>query len=217
MPNPEDSTDRDDAHSRETSAVDDPARRTRRTYETVAERYHERTGDIDALVPEVERLCERLPDSPRVLDAGCGPGRDAAHLRDAGARVVGLDVAAAQLHLGREEAPGARFAQGDLRALPLATDSVDGVWAAASLLHVPREDVDAALSELHRVTRPGGALFASLKPGDGDELTHGYGTDEGRYFVFHDPETFADRVRDAGFAVDRLDVEADWFRLSATA
>jgi SAM-dependent methyltransferase len=197
----------------------DPVDRTRRTYDAVADEYHRRTGDIDALCPAMDRFVDALPDDPHVLDAGCGPGRDANWLTERGARVVGVDFAGGQLRLAVDEAPGAQFAQGDLRSLPLRDDSVDGVWAVASLIHVPDEALDAALGELHRVCREGGTLFTSMKPGEEGELDHtyGYDTDTGRFFVFHEPEPFADRLRDAGFTVESVVPEAAWFRVWARA
>lgn len=197
----------------------DPVDRTRRTYDAVADEYHERTGDIDALLPAMDRFVDHLPADPLVLDAGCGPGRDARWLGERGARVFGVDFAAGQLGLAPEEAPDAHFAQGDLRSLPLRDDSVDGVWAVASLIHVPDETLDDALTELHRVCRDGGALFTSMKPGEQGrvEHTYGYGTDTGRFFVFHEPEPFADRLRDAGFTVESVAPEEAWFRVVATA
>lgn len=195
----------------------DPVDRTRRTYDAVAETYHDRTGDIDALLPAMDRFVERLPDEPRILDAGCGPGRDAGWLGERGAAVVGVDFAAGQLRLATTEAPDAHLAQGDLRSLPLCDDSVDGVWTVASLIHVPDETLDTALAELHRVCRPGGTLFTSMKPGEAVEHTYGYGTETGRFFVFHEPEAFVDRLREAEFTVESVTVEPAWFRVVATA
>ena len=197
----------------------DPVDRTRRTYDAVADEYHRRTGDIDALLPAMDRFVDSLPDESRVLDAGCGPGRDAHWITERDARVVGVDFAAGQLRLAVDQAPGAQVAQGDLRSLPLRDDSVDGVWAVASLVHVPDEELDAALRELHRVCRVGGTLFASMKPGEQGELDHtyGYDTDTGRLFVFHEPEPFADRLCDAGFTVESVVTETAWFRIWARA
>lgn len=197
----------------------DPVDRTRRTYDDVAAEYHERTGKIDTLLPWMDQFADRLPSAPRVLDAGCGPGRDARWLGERDTRVVGVDFAAGQLHLARDEAPAAAFVQGDLRSLPLATDSVDGVWAVASLIHVPDEGLDAALAELHRVCRGGGPLFTSMKPGEEGtvEHTYGYGTDTGRFFVMHEPEPFADRLRAAGFTVESVAHDEAWFRVVARA
>ena len=195
----------------------DPVERTRRTYDVVADEYHRRTGGIEALLPVMDRFVDSLPDDPRVLDAGCGPGRDAHWLTERGARVVGVDFAAGQLRLAVDEAPESRFVQGDLRSLPLRDDSVDGIWAVASLIHVPDEELDAALGELHRVCHEGGTLFTSMKPGDGVDHTYGYATETGRFFVFHEPEPFADRLRDAGFTVESVVPEAAWFRVVARA
>jgi SAM-dependent methyltransferase len=55
----------------------------------------------------------------------------------------------------------ARAHQGDARRLPVATGCVDGVWAKASLLHLQRDDVARALTEVRRILRPGGILFVS--------------------------------------------------------
>lgn len=197
----------------------DPDERTRRTYDAVAETYHERTRDIDALLPAMDRFIDRLPTEPQVLDAGCGPGRDARHLAERGAAVVGLDFATGQLQVAADHAPDARLVQGDLRRPPLEQDSVDGVWATASLIHVPLGDVERALTGLRRVCRPGGALFVSMKPGpDGaEERAGGYGTDTGRYVVTYAPAAFADRLRDAGFAVDEESADDDWFTIHARA
>ena len=93
---------------------------------------------------------------------GCGPGRDTQLLRAAGLRVAGFDLSAAQLRAGGLEG----VAQADMRALPLADSTVDGVWCQAALLHLPRELAPAALAEFARVTRTGGALLLTVAEGD---------------------------------------------------
>lgn len=208
----------------------DPVDRTRRTYDAVAERYHERTKDARSHLPDVERFVDALPPEPLVLDAGCGTGRDLRLLRERGCRVVGLDLSAAQLGVAADHAPGARLVRGDLRSLPVADRSVDGVYALASLLHVPRADVGGALADLYDALRPGGAFFCSLKrreadprgdPGERDDaggfVTHAYGTETGRYFVGYDPDEVADRLRAAGFRVEECGPVADTIWLTAFA
>lgn len=179
----------------------DPVERTRRTYERIAPRYHERTRDEEDLLPAMDRFHDGLPERPVVLDAGCGPGRDARHLVERGCRVVGLDIAAAQLAVATDHAPGASLTRADLRRVPLPDRAVDGVWCVASLLHLPRDDCPAALTELSRVLRPGGRMFVSTAEGNGVELTHGYGTETGRYVVEYRPEEFAGLLREAGLSV----------------
>lgn len=208
----------------------DPVDRTRRTYETIAERYHERTKDARSHRAALDRFVDALPADPLVLDAGCGPGRDLRLLRERGCRVVGLDIAAAQLRVARDYEPAAVLVRGDLRALPVASESVDGVYALASLLHVPRDELDRALAGLYEALRPGGAFFCSLKRreddprGDPDErrddgsfYTHAYDTETGRYFVGHDPDEAAERLRAAGFRVEACERVPDTVWVNAFA
>jgi len=106
-----------------------------------------------------------------VLEIGSGGGRDAAGLQERGLTVRCTDVSAGFVELLR----GRGF---DAVLLDPLTDDLggpyDGVWASASLLHVPRRDLPAVLSRLAGATRAGGALVASLKEGDGEEWSvHG--------------------------------------------
>jgi SAM-dependent methyltransferase len=105
----------------EAGPVRDPVDRTRRTYETIAEDYHERTRDERGLLSIMDRFLDRLPPTPVVLDAGCGTGHDARFMGDREARAVGLDFSGEQLRVAADHAPDARLVQGDLRDLPWRT------------------------------------------------------------------------------------------------
>jgi SAM-dependent methyltransferase len=195
----------------------DPTESTRSTYEAIADAYHERTGDDETLVPALDRFVGRLPPEPRVLDAGCGPGRDASRLRARGADVVAIDFADAQLRLAAEHAPGTAPVRGDLRALPVTTDAVDGVWCAAALLHVERDAVSGVLRGFQRVLRPGGVLFVSTPQGEGTDHSYAYGTDTGRHVVLYTAAALRDRLTDSGFRlVDGVTADDGWLRAVAT-
>jgi ubiquinone/menaquinone biosynthesis C-methylase UbiE len=105
-------------------------------------------------------LSAHLAPGERVLDVGCGEGRFAAALLDAGVEVVGVDVAAEPLRRAR-----ARRADLDLRLIsaegswPLPDSSFDAVWAGETIEHVA--DTAGWLSEVRRVLRPGGQLLLS--------------------------------------------------------
>jgi SAM-dependent methyltransferase len=105
-----------------------------------------------------------------------------------------------------------------MRTLPVASDAVDGVWALASLLHVPREDVDDVLAEFARVCRPDATLFVAVKYGTGDYRGDTYDGDA-RRFTLYEPDAFESRVADAGFDVDRVSVAEGgdgWVQVYAT-
>ncbi|MEQ1508639.1 MAG: class I SAM-dependent methyltransferase, partial [Myxococcota bacterium] len=100
-----------------------------------------------------------------VLDVGCGPGHVTAFLAAHGADARGLDLAPGMVEVARARSPGLAFQVGDLRALPYPDATLGAVVAAYSLIHVPRDQLVAAVAELARVLRPGGLLLASVHAG----------------------------------------------------
>ena len=113
----------------------------------------------------------------RVLDAACGPGLYAAELTARDAEVVGFDQSPRMVALAQRQVPNGEFGVHDLAAPLLWLDdaSVDLVLLALAIEYV--DDRVAALSELRRVLRPGGALVLSRPHPTGDWLRHG-----GNYF-----------------------------------
>lgn len=103
----------------------------------------------------------------RVLDVAAGPALDVRLLRDAGLQVVAGDLSHQSLRLAKVLFPKGALARWDFARLPLADDTVDGVWAPAALQHVPRRRIRAVLTEWRRVQRRG-PVFATLRQGAGD-------------------------------------------------
>ncbi|GAB7013817.1 hypothetical protein JCM18549_20880 [Halolamina salina] len=162
---------------------------------------------------------DALPDPenrpPRVLDVGCGPGADTAPMADAGLDAVGLDLTAAFLYEAREQAPGARFVRGDMRALPLDAGAFEGLWSSAAFLHLPRSAARPTLEEFHRVLAPGGALLLSVMARETRDAA-AVEVADGRRFTFWREGPIRDHLREAGFAeIDALGDEADWHALLA--
>jgi len=187
----------------------DEALQTASTYESNADAYTEkyRSGSVAARFGD--QFLDALPGEC-VLDLGCGPGSDAAVFADRGLDVVGLDVTHAFLAAARTDVDG-QFCRGDARRLPLADGAVDGVWACASLHHVPRADLPAALAECRRVLGPDGALFCSVKRGEGTgfEADNDHGGGDDRFFAYYGAEEFEALLADAGFAGD-VDADGRW-------
>ncbi len=158
------------------------------------------TADTD-LPREREAFCALLPPGGRVLDLGCGSAWAARRLRADGFRAVGLDrsvgrIGRASASLSSEGAP-VPLILGDMRALPIASDSLDGVWACASLLHLPKAELPGILAAIHGLLRPGGALFVSLKEGDGEAWqTRGAAR---RFFAYYHADELDARLAEAGF------------------
>ena len=150
-----------------------------------------------------------------VLDVGCGPGLYAAELVARGARVSGFDISPRMVELARARVPGADLRVHDAaRPLWLSDDSVDVALWALGIEYV--DDRVAALREIHRVLRPGGALVLSRMHPTGDWLRHGGSYFEPRvveevwskgwrvrYWIAPLEQT-CEELREAGFLIERL-------------
>ena len=120
-------------------------------------------GSIDVYLFD-QLLRGRITPDMRILDAGCGGGRNAHYLSRAGADLVGVDLV---LPPG---GPGIRRVCGDVRELPLRAEAFDAVICNAVLHFLPDlESLTSALTELWRVLRPGGVIFARLTSSIGIE------------------------------------------------
>ena len=215
---------------------DDPTAVTRRSYDLVAADYAARNAtpqpELVAWRDECWRRCGRSPPRPVAgpaparcgsSTAGAGPGHLTASFVAAGAAAVALYASAAMVSLAR--ARGVPVVRGDLRWPPFADGVFEGVWSAASLLHVPREQVPATLREWRRVTRPGGGLALSTATGGADGWEDSpYDTEGGRaaprWFVFHEEAALSALLAEAGWRVTSATVWAgrrDWLRIRAVA
>ncbi len=180
------------ARSRE--ALEEISKRTLTHYATNARSFWEGTHDHD-VSQNLDALLEAIGgEAPlRILDFGCGPGRDLAELRRRGHDPVGLDGAEPFVRMAREHA-GVPVLHQDFLALDLPEARFDGVFANASLFHVPTAELPRVLGALRRTLRPGGVLFASNPRGDNQEGFQGE-----RYGAYHDFERWRELVLGAGF------------------
>ena len=122
-------------------------------------------GTIDADLSKLHRrFLKLLPIEAHILDLGCGSGRDSKAFLEAGYQVTALDGSAACCKLAE-----AYIGQPVLCQTfdQLDFDQVfDGVWACASLLHLPYVELPGVFEKIARALRPGGYFYASFKYGD---------------------------------------------------
>ncbi|HWZ65912.1 MAG TPA: class I SAM-dependent methyltransferase [Patescibacteria group bacterium] len=147
----------------------------------------------------------KLPEGASVLDAGCGPGRDAHILAGQGLKVTGLDLSAGLLKVAKQKYPDIDFIEGDLLSLPFDDRSFDGVWSNTSLLHLETvEDVKQALSEMSRVLKTPGTLHVVVKSQTGADKT-AVVTDKlsghDRFFQYFSLDEMTNLLEGAGFTI----------------
>ena len=129
-----------------------------------------------------------------LLDFGCGPGRDLAYFRGLGHEAVGLDGAIRFVERARS-ATGCEVLHQNFLELSLAPARFHGVFANASLFHVPAQELGRVLRELQAALKPRGVLFCSNPRG---QDTEGFSGE--RYGAFLCLETWRSFVTAAGFA-----------------
>ncbi len=162
-------------------------------YDGNAASFWEGTRDHDVR-QNIEALLRHLPPARcRILDFGCGPGRDLTALTKLGHEAVGLDGATSFVAMAKETS-GCEVLHQDFLALDLAPESFDGIFANASLFHVPAQELPRVLGELRAALRPGGVLFCSNPHGANEE-----GWNRGRYGAYLDASTWRRLVTAAGF------------------
>jgi SAM-dependent methyltransferase len=163
-------------------------------YERRAEEFQAGTRDHDVSQNIAALLRHMAGPAPfTILDLGCGPGRDLKALTQLGATATGLDGAPRFVAMARADS-GCEVWQQDFLRLQIPSGHFDGIYANASLFHVPARELPRVLRELHAALKPAGVLFSSNPHGSNEE-----GWNRGRYGAYHDLAAWRAFLTQAGF------------------
>ena len=181
-------------------ALTEIAARTLGHYDANAARFWSGTRDHD-VTQNYAALLDALGNRTalRLLDFGCGPGRDLVALTALGHVVTGLDGAPAFVHMARANS-GCVVLEQSFFALALGAGAFDGVFANASLFHVPRAVLPRVLAQLFRSLVPGGALFCSNPRSFEDSWEGWQGERYGSYLTI---DGWSGLISAAGFVIER--------------
>ncbi|MFZ4535426.1 class I SAM-dependent methyltransferase [Propionivibrio sp.] len=163
-------------------------------YNQRADDFREGTRNHD-VSQNVDALLRHITSEPpfTILDFGCGPGRDLKTFAELGHLAIGLDGSERFAQMARTDS-GCEVWQQDFLKLDLPNEHFDGLFANASLFHVPRQSLRRVLRQLHATLKAGGVLFSSNPHGDNMEGWNG-----GRYGAYHDLDMWRYRMTQAGF------------------
>jgi SAM-dependent methyltransferase len=167
---------------------------TLRHYDQRAEAFREGTRGHD-VSQNIAALLRHIPGDPplAILDFGCGPGRDLGRFAELGHAAIGLEGSPRFAEMARAE--GREVWQQSFLRLDLPPARFDGIFANASLFHVPSRELPRVLRELHATLKPLGVLFSSNPHGHDEEGWNG-----GRYGAYHTLETWRGFLLAAGFS-----------------
>lgn len=160
-------------------------------YEANAEKYAKQTCHAD-LSHLYAAFLSLLPRNARILDVGCGGGRDLRAFHERGFDVFGVDPSSALVEIAREYS-GAEVAVAKVEALEFE-EKFDGVWACASLLHLPKAELPEALRRIHRSLIAGGVFFLSVQAGRGEEFS-----EDGRFYARYEEPEIRSAIQEIGF------------------
>lgn len=179
--------------------AEDQLASTFRYYEAHACEYAAATSQID-MSERIAQFVALLPPGGRILDVGCGAGRDLRQFRLSGMQAIGLDLSPKLVEIARRRS-GCEVIVADLLAPPTMAP-FDGIWAMASLLHVQRGLIGEAMTSLASLLKPGGVFFSSVKRGVGEVMD-----DMGRWFTLYNEAQWANHLREAGFEIIKITSE----------
>ncbi|WP_435850214.1 class I SAM-dependent DNA methyltransferase [Streptomyces massasporeus] len=183
---------------------------TQASYDAIAEAYAAEHPDSLAGRPLERALLTAfvelvrapgVPGKPPVADVGSGPGYVTARLHEAGLPVFGVDASPRMVALARKAHPELRFHVGSMTALDLPDETLGGIVALYSIIHVPDDHLPAAFAEFRRVLLPGAPVLLGFQSGDEDghrRLTERYGREITLDYYWRTPDTVAAHLAEAG-------------------
>jgi len=167
------------------------------------------------------RFASLLPQGARVLDAGCGSGQKARFFQDRGFQVLGIDFSEKLFEIARQTATASDFRLLDLRDIRTLSEQFDGVFAQASLLHIPKAETFSVIEGMVSRLVPQGLLYIAVKaqrPGHPEEemvTENDYGYDYERFFSYYTLDEMRRHVDRLGLSLVHGEVSQDWMQIIA--
>lgn len=165
----------------------------------------------------IEEFLSQLKKKSVVLDVGCGAGRDTQSLCQRGMRVISIDFSEKLLAIAQKNAPKAKFMVMDFENLTFKKDYFGGVWANASLLHLPKKSLQKVLNKLYDILKTDGIFFSTFRVGIGARFTNekrGNATLK-RFYQYYQEDELLGMLKESGFILDHFELDAkqnenDW-------
>ncbi len=155
--------------------LDQIGENTTKSYNLVAERYHElfkdemKQKEFDRLL--LDRFADYFDSKSIICDMGCGPsGHIGKYLFEKELNVFGIDISGRCVEIARRENPEIRFLLMDMARLSIADESIDGIISFYSIIHTPKRLVNGLFGEFNRVLKRSGKILLAVKEGN----TEGY-------------------------------------------
>jgi SAM-dependent methyltransferase len=161
------------------------------TYNRIAQDWFNDHKSDDWWVEGTDKFASLLSSSARVLDVGCGAGVKSRYLSEKGLRVTGIDFSDKLIEIAKREFQNVSFHVMDMRDVKDLNEQFDGVFAQASLLHIPKSEIQELIGKLASVLNAGGYLYVAVKGVNDSGREEGvvrendYGYEYERFFSYY--------------------------------
>jgi SAM-dependent methyltransferase len=174
---------------------------TKESYQATAEAYTSKVSHL-APIESIEKFIALLPLNAKIIDIGCGSGRDAKIFSEHGLQVCGIDFSPNLIEIAKKQAPCAEFHVMDIEEMTFPSLSFDGAWAGASLLHLPKKIFPGVLRKIYSLLKANGYLYLTVKKGLGEELKidERYG-DFKKFWSFYEEKELKTFLQEANFKI----------------
>lgn len=165
-------------------------------------------------------LIQYIGQNGRIIEVGCGTGRDMSWFEAQNANVTGIDLSVGMLKYARKEVRGNLVGM-NMRYLGFCNNFFDGAWCCASLLHLPKNEAMFALQEIKRVLKPNGMLVLSIQKGTDESWEDSYVPTVKRFFARYQPDEMKDILSSIGFSIRQVNsslaINREWLSFTCTA
>lgn len=196
---------------------------TKKTYNLSAKDYAARDRKIITETADViialNKFIRLLPKQARVLDLGSGTGRDSRFLFERSFRVVGIDFSKNMIQEAKKINPLIDYRMMDLERIKFGKNSFNGIWANASLHHIPKVHLKKIIKNIYNILKDGGIFFIKIKSGAGEGIRENkkFNKQLKRYFAFYSIKELTDLLGAAKFNIifKKISKNKEWIDIFA--
>jgi len=181
-----------------------------KTYNKIAELYSKYNFE-KLLQFQLSKFISLLPGK-KVLDVGCGMGRDVAYFMEEGLDVIGIDLSEKMIEEAKKRVKKGKFKIMDFRKVDFKDKTFDGIWSMAGFVHIAKDEMPKLLKEMNRVLKEEGIIYIAIKEGQGEkEVKAPKYKGEPRVFVLYQQLELEEFLKEAGFEVVNSDTSQEEF------
>ncbi|HDV5785653.1 TPA: methyltransferase domain-containing protein [Legionella pneumophila] len=175
---------------------------TQQSYQATADEFASNVADL-APIGSIEKFIKLLPPKAKIIDIGCGSGRDAKIFSNMGVDVLGIDFCSNLIDIAEKNAPLAVFQLMDFETMSFPDGSFDGAWSACSLGHSSKEDLPDVLKKIHLLLKENGYFYLALKKGSGETLSEDlrYEGNFKKFWSFFEEQELTNMLQAAQFKI----------------